>query len=67
MPWTEADEAEFQRSKQAWFAEQDRQDEELRIAASRGLSPKCPQCGSHRYVEATRGEFCEDCGAYQGY
>jgi hypothetical protein len=67
MSWTEENEAEFQRKKAEWFAEQAREDEEHRKRVERGLAPKCPHCGSHRYVEGTWAEECSSCGYSQGY
>ena len=27
----------------------------------------CPECGSKRYTNVTRGEHCDDCGYYVYY
>ena len=63
MAWTNEDEAEFQRRKDEYFAEQAREDEERKAYGG----PKCPMCGSHLYVEATWAEECSSCGYSQGY
>lgn len=67
MPWTDEDEAKFQQKKREWFAEEARYDEQRRVSADRGLSLRCPECGSHRYTEATWAEVCDDCGYEQSY
>ena len=67
MPWTDEDEANFQREKAAWFEKEAKEDEDHRKLVEMGFAPKCPQCGSHRYIEATWSEQCDDCGYSQGY
>lgn len=67
MPWTHEDEAEFQRKKRLWFAEEERKDAEQRSLAAEGLAPRCPHCGSHRYSETTLTEVCDDCGLSVDY
>ena len=65
--WTEKDEAEFQKRKREHFAREAEEDAERAELARRGLAPKCPDCGSHRYSQGTYHETCDDCGASQGY
>jgi uncharacterized protein (DUF983 family) len=67
MPWTEENEAEFQRQRADHFADLAREDEEQRRRVALGERRGCPQCGSHRYVEATYAEHCDDCDYEQTY
>lgn len=65
--WNEEKEREFQKRKREWFAQEAREDEEKQKRAELGLSPKCPNCGSHRYLEGIKHESCSDCGLSESY
>ena len=67
MPWTDKDEERFLRDRREFFEEQEREDRRRRERAECGSGPRCPECSSHRYTEATRAELCEDCGYAQVY
>ena len=65
--WNEEKEADFQRRKAGHFAQKAEDDRITEWEARMGLRPKCPKCGSGRYVEATKAEECDACGYSQGY
>jgi hypothetical protein len=61
------DEKAFLARRRDHFAQEAEADREREQAAKLGLSPKCPQCGSHRYIKGTKAEECQDCGQSQSY
>lgn len=67
MAWTDKDEADFIRRRNEHIDQKDKEDAERASLAKIGLSPKCPNCGSHRYSEGIRYETCNDCGVGQRY
>lgn len=67
MVWTDEDEASFQKRKREHFALEAKDDADRKELACKGLLPKCPDCGSHRYSQGTYHEVCDDCGLCQGY
>lgn len=67
MTWTDEDEREFQMRRAEHFAEEQREDDELARRVRLGISPACPNCGSHRYIESTKTESCDNCGHGESY
>jgi hypothetical protein len=61
------DNDDFERRQMEHFQELQREDEQRKEMANLGRAPRCPHCGSHRYIEATKSESCEDRGASQSY
>lgn len=56
------------RSRMRQQADIDKDRDDARARDCRlGVSPACPKCGSHRFVDATKVEACEDCGYSQSY
>ena len=58
---------EHRRRMQQDEAIRQKQDDEQRRSVRLGISPACPKCGSHRFVDATKVEECLDCGYGHSY
>lgn len=67
MAWTDEDEQDFHRKRAIALAAEAEKDAEKARECRLGISPACPKCGSHRYVDATKVEECSDCGYSQSY
>jgi uncharacterized protein (DUF983 family) len=67
MAWTEEQEAAYRKRLADQWKRDVEIDEEKKREVRLGISPACPQCGSHRFVDGTKVESCSDCGYAVSY